>query len=427
MKEKFTKIKDLLISNSKIVFPVLLIIVVAVTVSLALGAFSRKDEIEQFAQKADQESALEQESEMVETQVETETGETQEEEIIPDVPLERDANPAVNTLIYTYYDALANGNADTIASISNVLDDMGRIKVQELGNYIEWYPVVEIYSKPGPEENSYIVFAYTKAKFNGYEEEVAGFQTFYVCTDAEGNVYLNEDEISQEHIEYIYAVNYQDDVVELYNKATVEYNETMLANTELFEYIAAMESDIREATGLIIAEQIANEQAGAQEGTGETDGGSQNGQQGSTGTQVTGPVYAYATATVNVRKSDSTTADKLGKVTEGEKIKVLEKKANGWSKVEYNGKEGYIKSEYLQTQESADGAEMIGVVTAKTNLNIRSKASQTSEKLGVLAGGESLELIAVEGDWCKVVYKGKVAYVKAEFVVQHEGVEEPQD
>lgn len=413
MREKLLKIRDLIVSNSKILFPILLIVIVAITVSVALSAGSKKDEIEKMAMESQEESSVAVESETVVA----EATETVEENVVPDFPLEKDASPEVNTLIYTYYDALANGNADAIASITNVLDEMGRIKIQELGNYIEWYPVVEVYSKPGPEENSYIVFAYTKAKFNGYEEEVSGFQTFFACTDEEGNLYLNEDEISQEYIDYIYAVNEQEDVVELYNKATAEYNETMLANSALFEYIAAMESDIREATGLIIAEQIASGENGGQDNA---DGeGGNSGQEGTQEPQVTGPVYAYATATVNVRKSDSTTADKLGKVAEGEKIKVLEQKANGWSKVEYDGQEGYIKSEYLQTQESADGAEVTGTVTAKTNINIRSSASQTGEKLGILAGSESLELISVEDGWCKVIYEGKIAYVKADYVIQN--------
>ena len=55
---------------------------------------------------------------------------------------------------------------------------------------------------------------------------------------------------------------------------------------------------------------------------------------------------------------------------------------------------------------------------ANTNINIRSAAGETADRLGMLAAGESLELIAVEGDWCKVKYNGQVAYVKAEFVTQ---------
>ena len=109
-------------------------------------------------------------------------------------------------------------------------------------------------------------------------------------------------------------------------------------------------------------------------------------------------------------------ADKLGKVTAGEKIRVLEQRVNGWSKVLFQNQEGYIKSEYLQMAESAAGATVIGTVTATTNINIRVAASETAEKLGVLAGGDTVDLIATENGWCKIIYQGQIAYVKEDFV-----------
>lgn len=411
MKEKLLRIRDLIISKSRIVFPVLLIAVVAITVSVALGAKDKEN------------SASDVQGTEPVSGTESQTGTeitASVADAVPDVPLEQNAYPEVNTLIYTYYDALANGDADAIAGICDVVEDMEKIKIQELGNYIEWYPTVEIYTKPGPEENSYVVFAYTKAKFNEFEEQVSGFQAFYVCADENGKLYLKEGDIPEEDLEYIYEMNFQEDVVELYNKATVEYNETMVANTELFEYLATMENDIRTATGMIIAEQVTNETETTPEGgenTGET---GENGE-GTTEPEtpvVTGPVYATATATVNVRKSDSETADKLGKISKGTKVEVLEQLQNGWSKVKADGMEGYIKSEFLQLAESASGVQTIGTVTATTNINVRATASETGEKLGALLGGESLELIENVDGWCKVVYNGQIAYVKSDYVQQ---------
>ncbi len=133
---------------------------------------------------------------------------------------------------------------------------------------------------------------------------------------------------------------------------------------------------------------------------------------------VIGPQYAVATTTVNVRSSDSEQADKLGSVNGGTRVEVQEVCVNGWTKIVYEKKDGYIKSEYLQMEESPAGQEVIGKVTANTNINVRSAASQSSERLGLLAAGGSLELLGVEGEWCKVVYNGQVAYVKAEFVTQ---------
>ena len=95
-----------------------------------------------------------------------------------------------------------------------------------------------------------------------------------------------------------------------------------------------------------------------------------------------------------------------------------EVRENGWTKVVYEGKDGFIKSEYLQLAESAQGQDAIGSVTALESVNVRAAASQTAEILGLLAGGESLELIGSEGEWFKVKFNGQVGFVKAEYARQ---------
>ena len=41
-------------------------------------------------------------------------------------------------------------------------------------------------------------------------------------------------------------------------------------------------------------------------------------------------------------------ADKLGKVEKGTRLQVQEVGANGWTKVFFEGRDGYIKSDYLK-------------------------------------------------------------------------------
>lgn len=100
----------------------------------------------------------------------------------------------------------------------------------------------------------------------------------------------------------------------------------------------------------------------------------------------------------------------------GTKLQVLEQRPNGWTKVDYEGKEGYIKTEFLQLAESAAETETIGTVTATTNINVRASASETADRLGVLSGGDSAELVGTEGDWSKIKYNGQIGYVKSEYV-----------
>ena len=133
-----------------------------------------------------------------------------------------------------------------------------------------------------------------------------------------------------------------------------------------------------------------------------------------------------ATDVVNIRASASTDADSLGKAQIGDTYKRLEEMENGWSKVEYNGQEAYIKSDYLEVVDdgssSGEGSEgdsgtvTGGKITIKENVNVRESASETANKLGVAYRGDTFELIEKKDGWCKITYNGKEAYVKADFV-----------
>lgn len=404
-KERAVLVRDFILTRGKIVFPVLLVAAVAITVTIALKAGSVS-----AGAVDNQENAKDSVS----------GGNTAAEIEVPDVPLELNAYPEVNSLIMSYFEAMANGDADAIATIQSSVDDMERIKIKELGKYIESYPVVEVYTKPGPEANSYIVIAYNKVVTSYYPDDyLPGYASFYVCSREDGTLYINQEMVSEEITEYIKKVFQQSDVVELCNKITVEYNDVCREKPELLKYTAEVEQQVKSTAGVLLAQQMSEDVSGGDTPAGDGDTAVQAGSgevENPVVPENNGPVYATATTTVNVRSSDSETADKLGKVTGGTKLEVLEQKVNGWSKVLYEGKEGYIKSEYLNLVESANGVETVGTVTASTNINVRSAASETAEKLGVAVGGETLDLIADEGEWCKVVYNGQIGYVKAEYV-----------
>lgn len=61
--------------------------------------------------------------------------------------------------------------------------------------------------------------------------------------------------------------------------------------------------------------------------------------------------YVWATTDVNVRKAPSTDAQKVGKLHEGNKVLRLAVGSDGWSRVEFEGNECYIFSQYLTSNE----------------------------------------------------------------------------
>ena len=400
-KEKIHSIGNYIIKHNKVVLPAVVVVAVARTVSVCLSLSNRHKEAQQEAEIASAAS---------ETATETAT---------EDVPLVANEEGAIYTLIATYYNAMATGDEETLRSVCDEISDKDMYRYVELSQYIDYYPTLEIYTKTGPEEGSVIAYVYYKISFVGHEEEVPGYQALYICTNDQGGLYIKRGENSEEVNEYIKTVSTQDDVVEFNNKITVEYNELMVDHPEVLQYISELDSQVSIAVGEKLANQVAGETQVAEAGTeeGSTDGQdtqTENGEQQEAEDQ--GPQYVTTTTTVNVRSSDSEQADKLGKVSGGTKLQVLEQRPNGWTKVDYEGKEGYIKTEFLQLAESAAETETIGTVTATTNINVRASASETADRLGVLSGGDSAELVGTEGDWSKIKYNGQIGYVKSEYV-----------
>lgn len=402
-KNRWSAIRDFIVKNCKIVFPVLLVAVVAVTVVIALNANKARNSVE--AQDVGSSFPEEQIAEI--------------EPVAEEVPLAANEDGEIYTFIATYYDAMGLGDIDTMASLWDEISENDLLYYEELSKYIDHYANLEVYSKQGPVEGSVVAYVYFKMGIVNYQE-VPGYETLYICRNEDGQLYIkNENNFSDEERKYIKTVNEQVDVVEFNNRVNVEYNELMAANPELLEYLGLLGTQVQAAVGEILAAKNSTQPGdGAEEGqNGEAEGQEQPLPADMTSAE-TGPIYATATTTVNVRSSDSEQAEKLGKVSGGSRVQVQEVRVNGWTKIIYEGKDGYIKSEYLQLEESADGLETIGTVTATTTVNIRSAANETAERLGVLAGGESLSLIANEDGWCKVNYNGQVGYVKADYVTQ---------
>jgi len=408
-KNRWDAVWDYVIRNCKIIFPVLLIIIVALTVVIALGAVKDKGEGENSI--AGNSSGEEESSESV------------VEPVQEDVPLVANENEELYTLIETYYNAMAQGDTETILSVCSEYSENELLRLQERAKYMDHYSALDIYTKPGPEEGSVIAYVNYKLVFNNYEEELPGFQAWYICTDEQGKLYIHTGELSEDVDAYIKAVSKQADVVECYNRVNVAYNEVVTANPELLKYMEELSAQVNMAVGTVLAQE--NGQGGAGEAGNPEGSESKSGEDGEPQSQEpeapvepSGPQYATATTTVNVRSSDSEQADKLGKVSGGTKIEVQEVRVNGWTKVVFEGKDGYIKSEYLQMVENASNQTAIGTVTAIEAVNARSGPSETAERLGVVAEGASLELLGNENGWCKVNYEGQVAYVKAEYVQQ---------
>lgn len=432
MKDKIENIKEWISEHTKIVMPAVLLICVLITVFVAVNANKKAAE----------------EVEVQTAEVTADNAGTELEEEVPQLELEENAYPAVNTLMSDYYAALAAGDIDAVISMNAFVDDTEKIRIQEMSKYIDSYPEMDVYTKKGPIENSYLVYVYSKVKFTEYDELVPGMKAYYVCTDENGNSYINEGEDNTVVTNYIRDISLQDDVVDLNNRVAVEYNDLLESDEELTAFLADLSKRIDVSVGETLAKVEAEAAAAAdqEEAEPETDtDGEENADAAETEaaseTEDTTPVSTVktvrATDVVNVRSSDSETADKVGKAQIGDEFTLLEEKGNGWSKITFEGNDAFIKSEFLETvseeiaetPNTANESENTNstasqaaagngdTVTVIENVNVRKSASETGEKLGLAYIGEKLELVMKQADgWTKVKYNGQTGYVKSDYV-----------
>lgn len=419
LKEKFITVRDWVMDHNKIVMPLVLVVCVLITVLVAVSANQR--------------DALEKEAEQAAMAVNAEeAGSSVEGLESPVFELEENAYPDINNLVRTYYDAQAAGDMEAISKLNTYLNDIEKIRVQELSKYIESYPVLNVYTKPGLTENTYVTYVYSEVKFADMEQELPGMQTYYIGQDENGDYFINDGTYDDAIWSYIKEVTLQDDVVDLNNKVVVEYNDLLAADEELSDFIAYLKEKINEDVGEILAQAETPDAAQEAETAQEQETGAAQADEG----QQAGTVVKTVRATdvVNIRSSDSEEADKIGKAQIGEEFTLLEERGNGWSKIEYNGADAFIKSDYLeavsaeaveapakttQEQEAESGTAQAasGTVKVKESVRIRKSASTDGEVLGTAYAGEEYPLLMKQADgWSKIEYKGQTAYVKSDYV-----------
>lgn len=408
-----------LIKENRRIFIIVIIFIVAIIVAIVVT--------DALANKT---------AEAIETEVVTEIEQQSDEYAIPQDELEVDAHPEINDLMKKYYNAAAAGDVNTINTLRTGIDDKETIVIEKKSEYIKSYPTLTCYTKKGPIDDSYLVYVYYEVLIEGYDDPVPGLNVWYACKDSNGSYYINEEPQDEKIADYCKVLSVQDDVVDLSNTVNVKFNELMASNEELAAYMDELAVTMKVAVGEELAkvevpiEEVVEEEPVEEENAVET------------------IETVKATTVVNVRSSDSESADKLGKAQEGQEFKLLEEKVNGWSKIEFEGQEAYIKTEFLESvgkitkltddseeatdnndnkdtakkdetkdEAAAEASPSSGSATVKETINVRKSATTDSEKLGVLYSGDKIEVVTKQSDgWSKIKYNGKTGYVKSEFL-----------
>ena len=146
-------------------------------------------------------------------------------------------------------------------------------------------------------------------------------------------------------------------------------------------------------------------------------------------TEKTGIVNV--SSSLNVRSEASTSSKVIGSLSGNTKV-IIVGEEGAFYKIEYKGSHGYVAKEYIkdvtessnsnqgtQTPEkpsTPENSKKTGVVTASKGLNVRKEANTSSQIIGILNSGESVEIIGEENGFYKITYKGQEAYASKNYI-----------
>ncbi|WP_349400293.1 SH3 domain-containing protein [Clostridium perfringens] len=131
-------------------------------------------------------------------------------------------------------------------------------------------------------------------------------------------------------------------------------------------------------------------------------------------------------SSLNVRSSASTSSKVIGSLSGNTKVTIVGEEG-AFYKIEYKGSHGYVAKEYIkdikdevvtepEKPSNPENSKKTGVVTASKGLNVRKEANTSSQIIGILNSGESVEIIGEENGFYKITYKEQEAYASKNYI-----------
>ncbi|MDO5101049.1 MAG: SH3 domain-containing protein [Eubacteriales bacterium] len=278
------------------------------------------------------------------------------------------ADEEITSLMKSYFAALQAGDEKSLAKYVTVVDS------SLFKDYIESYQVSQIYTLPGENADSKVVFTTVDVKYKNIETHAPALKQFYISKNNNGNYIIQSSVLSDAAKELVQTAAKDQGIVNLTNDVNTKFNAAVSSDAklkELYDLINSIASGSESKTAS--ATNSANETA------------------------------AKTTETTTSKKTESTTSKK----TEATASKKTEQTENGNQTVTIN-----------PTQSTPTTAEETGnTKVAITDLNIVRDPS-TQEVVGEVASGQSVVVLSVdELGWAHVTVDGVEGYV-ADYLLQ---------
>ena len=352
-----------------------------------------------------------------------------------------DANENINALITQYHTAYAAGDVTTLSSIATPISANEQSYIGLFSQYVDEYQNIKCYTKTGLDENSYLVSVSMEIKFTGVDTTAPGLDFFYVRTNDDGSLYIDnlysqynlanqENALDTSIQNLIGQFESESDVMALQSEVQTRYDEALAADENLTNMIqTTIPAAIKDWVSQMAA-QAATEQTEAAEATEQPE--TEQPQETEQQEEIIQQTDTLATKDrVNVRAAADVESEKLGTLDQGTVV-TRTAIAGDWSVIDYNGTAGYVKNEFLtydlpdttadsNSDSSADDSDSTNVasiaegtvIMLQNTTNIRSGMSEDSSKVGTAYAGEKVTVVMsyAEG-WTKVKWNGETGYIK---------------
>lgn len=276
--------------------------------------------------------------------------------------LEENTHSSIDRLIEKYCMSIAEGDVESLAAIVDVLPEEESEKIQYRAAFIESFENIKSYTKNGPVDDSYIVFVCYDMRLINLETLAPDIICLYVSPkDEHGARYIHYGDIDESMQAYVAELEKDPEVQALYDDVSTRYQEAKASDEALAKFISTITGKVAEEP----AEETGNTSEEASKESEETSGeateeaaeeeaeepageAAEEEAEEPAGEAIAQNRETRTTESVNVRKEPSTESERLALAYQGDPITQIESYDDGWSKVEYKGLTGYVKTEFLE-------------------------------------------------------------------------------
>ncbi|MBQ3903145.1 MAG: SH3 domain-containing protein [Lachnospiraceae bacterium] len=372
-------------------------------------------------------------------------------------------NTSLKGLIQAYYDAYDEGNLLALNKVAYPFSDSEISYIELMSKKIDSRSIREIYSKKGIDKGTYFVSVVNDINFAGMDKSAPGLDFFYVETDEDGNLYINnlystynlnnsENPTDPYITSIITEFEQQGDVLQLQAKVQAEFNDTMEKNPDLSTFFnETLQSEVSEwatayhqktldkkaeeeqkakaeAEAQKAAEEAAKAEAeakakaeaeaqaaadkAAQEAAAQQAAAQQAAAQQAAAQQAASTGTLVNSKTINVRAAADASSQNIGRLECGTVIS--KKRDEGeWTVIDYNGRDGFIKTEFVTSISNSTPRD----VTLTKTVNVRDEMSENGQKVAVAQMGTAVKIECdYANGWSRVSFGTTKGFAKTEYI-----------